>query len=113
MAEMFDPSIASSARNWRPCPPQREIKAAIVSVTNGNDRERALLNFGHTVGHAIERAGAIGISPRRGVSLALCRLRISVVKAGLPESDRENLIGTLRAFELRRLCCRISRRKKS
>ena len=45
-----------------------EIKAAIVAADERETRgERALLNFGHTVGHAIERAGDFRrFSARRG-----------------------------------------------
>lgn len=80
-----------------------EIKAAIVAVderdTNG---ERALLNFGHTIGHAIERAGDYqeflhGEAVSLGI-VAACE--ISVRKAGLSETGRERILRTLQAFEL-------------
>ncbi len=45
-----------------------EIKAAIVAADERETKgERALLNFGHTIGHAIERAGDYQrVSARRG-----------------------------------------------
>ncbi len=80
-----------------------EIKAAIVAADERETTgERALLNFGHTVGHAIERAGeyrdflhgeAVGLG-----LVAACE--ISVRKAGLPETDREKIVRTLEAFDL-------------
>jgi 3-dehydroquinate synthase len=79
------------------------IKATIVAADERETRgERALLNFGHTVGHAIERAGeyrnflhgeAVGL----GI-LAACE--ISVRKAGLAETERDRILSTLLAFDL-------------
>ena len=80
-----------------------EIKAAIVAADERETRgERALLNFGHTIGHAIERAGQYrDFLHGEAVSLGMvAACEISVQKAGLPEPDREKIIGTLRSFEL-------------
>ena len=80
-----------------------EIKAAIVSADERETTgERALLNFGHTVGHAIERAGEYrhflhGEAVSLGI-VAACK--VSVRKAGLSETDRERIIRTLQSFEL-------------
>jgi 3-dehydroquinate synthase len=80
-----------------------EIKSKIVAK-DPLDRtgERALLNFGHTVGHAIERAGDYeqflhGEATSLGI-VAACE--ISIKKAGLQESQRNAIIDLLRAFEL-------------
>jgi 3-dehydroquinate synthase len=80
-----------------------EIKAAIVAADERETKgERVLLNFGHTVGHAIERAGeyrdflhgeAVGLG-----MVAACE--ISMRKAGLPETERERIVRTLQAFDL-------------
>jgi 3-dehydroquinate synthase len=80
-----------------------EIKAAIVSADEHETTgERALLNFGHTIGHAIERAGEYRDFPHgEAVSLGIvAACEISVRKAGLPPPDRAKIIRTLRAFEL-------------
>ena len=80
-----------------------EIKAAIVAAdereTSG---ERALLNFGHTVGHAIERAGDfLGFPHGEAVSLGIvAACEISVRKAGLSEAARERIVSTLQLFDL-------------
>jgi 3-dehydroquinate synthase len=80
-----------------------EIKAAIVAAdereTSG---ERALLNFGHTIGHAIERAGDFLDFPHgEAVSLGIvAACEISVRKAGLSETARERILSTLRLFDL-------------
>lgn len=80
-----------------------EIKAAIVSADERETTgERALLNFGHTIGHAIERAGEYcDFLHGEAVSLGLVAAsEISVRKAGLTEREREQIVETLRAFEL-------------
>ena len=80
-----------------------EIKAAIVAVDERETTgERALLNFGHTVGHAIEKAGEYrdflhGEAISLGIAAAC---KISVRKAGLSENESERILGTLQKFEL-------------
>jgi 3-dehydroquinate synthase len=80
-----------------------EIKAAIVAQDE-RDRtgERALLNFGHTVGHAIERAGDYreflhGEAVSLGI-VAACA--ISIKKVGLPPDQRDAVVELLQRFEL-------------
>jgi 3-dehydroquinate synthase len=80
-----------------------EIKAAIVAADEREvTGERALLNFGHTVGHAIERAGNFLNFPHgEAVSLGIvAACEISVRTAGLSETERERILGTLRLFDL-------------
>ena len=80
-----------------------EIKAAIVAADERETTgERALLNFGHTIGHAIERAGEYrdflhGEAVSLGIVVAC---EISVRKAGLPEAERDRIVRTLEKFEL-------------
>lgn len=78
------------------------IKAAIVSV---DDREtlgaRALLNFGHTVGHAIERATDFKIAHGDCVSIGIvAACTISVERAGLSPTERRSVIAVLKKFGL-------------
>jgi 3-dehydroquinate synthase len=80
-----------------------EIKAAIVSADERETAgERVLLNFGHTVGHAIEKAGEYrDFLHGEAVSLGMvAACEISVRKAGLPEVERDRILETLDAFEL-------------
>jgi 3-dehydroquinate synthase len=80
-----------------------EIKAAIVAADERETTgERALLNFGHTVGHAIERAGEYrhflhGEAVSLGI-VAACEIPIR--KAGLSKTERETIVRTLEAFDL-------------
>jgi len=80
-----------------------QIKSRIVAKDE-HDRtgERALLNFGHTIGHAIERAGNYrkflhGEAVSLGI-VAACA--ISVKRAGLPADQRAAIVDLLERFEL-------------
>ena len=79
------------------------IKSKIVAKDE-RDRtgERALLNFGHTVGHAIERAGGYrkflhGEALSLGI-VAACA--ISTNKAGLSADQRDAIVDLLEKFKL-------------
>ena len=68
-----------------------EIKAEFVAADERDENgERALLNFGHTVGHAIERAGDYReLLHGEAISLGIvAACDISVRKMGLPENAR-------------------------
>jgi 3-dehydroquinate synthase len=80
-----------------------QIKSRIVAKDE-RDRtgQRALLNFGHTVGHAIERAGNYrkflhGEAVSLGI-VAACA--ISVKKAGLRPNERAAIVDLLERFGL-------------
>lgn len=79
------------------------IKAAIVAADE-TERSglRALLNFGHTIGHAIENAAGYGsLLHGEAISIGLCAaLIISQRKYGLPERDAERIREKLRAYGL-------------
>ena len=80
-----------------------EIKGAIVAAdeleTTG---DRALLNFGHTIGHAIERTGQyLDFLHGEAVSLGIvAACEISGRRAGLSEDERQQIVRTLQRFEL-------------
>lgn len=80
-----------------------EIKADVVARDEHDlSGERAILNFGHTVGHAIERATDYNrFLHGEAVSLGMvAACDISVRKAGFPPADREKVVRTLSAFDL-------------
>ncbi len=84
------------ARNQR-------IKAQIVSEDEFEKLGlRALLNFGHTLGHAIENAAGYGrFLHGEAVSLGIAAaLDLSVEKAGLPAAEAQRVRETLAAFDL-------------
>jgi 3-dehydroquinate synthase len=79
------------------------IKATIVAADERETKgERALLNFGHTVGHAIERVGdLLDFLHGEAVSLGIvAACEISVRKAGLAKTVRDRILSTLRALDL-------------
>jgi 3-dehydroquinate synthase len=80
-----------------------QIKSGIVAKDK-RDRtgQRALLNFGHTVGHAVERAGNYrkflhGEAVSLGI-VAACA--ISVKRAGLPTDQGATIVDLLERFGL-------------
>lgn len=80
-----------------------EIKSAVVAADEHETTgERALLNFGHTIGHAIERAGKYGeLLHGEAVSLGIvAACEISVRRAGLSEAERDRIVALLERFEL-------------
>ncbi len=80
-----------------------EIKASIVAQDEQDvTGARAILNFGHTVGHAIERAAGYGaLAHGEAVSLGIvAACEVSVRKAGLKEAERAKAISMLEAFDL-------------
>jgi len=92
-----------------------EIKSRLVA-TDERDRtgERALLNFGHTIGHAIERAGNYSkFLHGEAVSLGMvAACTMSVTKAGLRPEQRDAIVSLLEQFGLpTRLPPKFPRRK--
>jgi len=80
-----------------------EIKSRIVAKDElDRSGERASLNFGHTVGHAIERAVDYAeFLHGEAVSLGIvAACAISMKKAGLPKGQQEAIVELLRAFDL-------------
>jgi 3-dehydroquinate synthase len=80
-----------------------EIKSRMIANDERDQKgQRALLNFGHTVGHGIERAVDYrGISHGEAVSLGMVAASdISVKKAGLPKKERDAIVELLKEFQL-------------
>ncbi len=80
-----------------------EIKSRIVEKDEHERKdERALLNFGHTVGHGIERAADYnGIAHGDAVSLGMvAACAISMKKADLPKQERDRIVNLLHKFGL-------------
>ena len=80
-----------------------ELKSKIVAKDE-HDRtgERALLNFGHTVGHAVERAGDYKkFLHGEAISLGMvAACDVSMKKAGLPCDQRDAIVDLLQQFDL-------------
>ena len=79
------------------------IKAAIVGEDEYETKGlRALLNFGHTIGHGIEAAAGYGrYLHGEAISLGLvAACQLSVEKSGLSEASANRILEALRHFEL-------------
>jgi len=92
-----------------------EIKSRIVA-RDERDRTgtRAVLNFGHTIGHAIERAGNYSkFLHGEAVSLGMvAACTVSVAKAGLRREQHDAIVSLLKHFRLpTRLPPKFPRRK--
>jgi 3-dehydroquinate synthase len=80
-----------------------KIKSKIVAKDERDQTgKRALLNFGHTVGHAIERAGNYrkflhGEALSLGI-VAACA--VSIKRAGFPPRQRDAVFDVLQRFDL-------------
>ena len=103
-AEMFDALKDVDLENLAPLIRRNiEIKSRIVAKDE-RDRtgKRALLNFGHTVGHAIERGGDYrkflhGEAISLGIAAAC---DVSMKRVGLPPDQRDAIVDLLGQFEL-------------
>jgi len=69
-----------------------EIKAEVVSADEHESGLRAILNFGHTIGHAMEALSEyVGLLHGEAISMGMCcAAYLSIKRAGLaqPEADR-------------------------
>ena len=80
-----------------------EIKSRIVAQdTRDRAGDRALLNFGHTVGHGVERAGNYQqFMHGEAISLGMvAAAAISVKRAGLSREQRDQVVEVLAGFDL-------------
>jgi 3-dehydroquinate synthase len=79
------------------------IKARIVADDERESSgQRALLNFGHTIGHAIEAVAGYGTMLHgEAISLGMrAAAWLSMQKAGLPESDYRRIVSLLKQLNL-------------
>jgi len=79
-----------------------QIKAEVVSRDERENGVRAILNFGHTLGHAIELVAGYG-EYLHGEAIAIGMVyaaRLSVYSSGFPEADYNRLVALLKALGL-------------
>lgn len=76
-----------------------QLKYDVVAGDEFETGERKLLNFGHTIGHAIENTVKLphGFAISIGMVLAA---KISEAIAGLPSSEAHRLVGLLKKYKL-------------
>jgi 3-dehydroquinate synthase len=77
------------------------IKKRIVEIDETDIGIRRILNFGHTIGHAIEAASSYSISHGNAISAGMiASARISEKLRHLPSIDRERIETLIRALGL-------------
>lgn len=78
------------------------IKAAVVAADERESGPRSHLNFGHTIGHAIEAAGGYGaVSHGQAVSLGMiAACRIAVGRGQMEQAAAERVRGILSELSL-------------
>ena len=78
-----------------------EIKRDIVAVDEFENGERKLLNFGHTIGHAIELLSDFNVSHGRAVAAGMAIETSVAVRLGLCNEDcLKDVLQMLRLYEL-------------
>jgi 3-dehydroquinate synthase len=78
-----------------------EIKARIVAADEREAGQRVLLNFGHTVGHAVEATSGYGILHGEAVSIGMAVEAALAERVGVAESGTHDAIaGLLQRFVL-------------
>lgn len=76
------------------------LKAAVVMEDERETQLRAILNFGHTVGHGVEAAG-YSLLHGEAVSVGMvAAMTIGVAKGLVEEDDRQEFVSLLGAFGL-------------
>ena len=82
-----------------------EIKADFVRQDEHDSGARQALNFGHTIGHAIERASNFLISHGRAVAIGMALVARASAKMGWCSADTANaIVDALRANHLPTAC---------
>lgn len=78
-----------------------EIKRKVVELDPTEQGERALLNFGHTLGHAIEKLSDFKLMHGHCVGLGcLAAMAVSVQRGLVEEKELTGLIGLMERFSM-------------
>lgn len=78
-----------------------EIKGGIVSRDEFDNGERQLLNFGHTIGHAIEKVSNYKIGHGQAVGIGMAMMTNLCEKLGIcPSGTKNRLVAVLQKFDL-------------
>ena len=77
------------------------IKRAVVERDPKEAGERALLNFGHTIGHAIEKLSNFGLFHGQCVAIGMAAAcQISCEAGSLSKEERQSVLAALQQFDL-------------
>ncbi len=101
--ELFDEICEN---NIRKCPEDAikkcvEIKAKIVNEDEFDNGIRAILNFGHTLGHSVEMLSDFSIPHGEGVAIGMSAVTLVCEKKGIcPVGTHEALVDVLKMYSL-------------
>ena len=77
------------------------FKRDIVNVDETDKGLRGLLNFGHTIGHSIEKCSNFAVSHGSAVAIGMVLMSRGAYKAGIAEADiTDFLISLLKKYKL-------------
>jgi 3-dehydroquinate synthase len=77
------------------------VKARVVRRDERESGRRAILNFGHTIGHALESVSGYALSHGSAVAIGIAvETRLAVDHAGLAEPAARRIVALLRDFGL-------------
>ena len=77
------------------------VKARVVRRDERETGRRAILNFGHTIGHALESVSGYRLSHGRAVAIGMAvEARLAVDHGSLSESDARRVVDLLETFGL-------------
>lgn len=79
-----------------------DVKRKVVEEDELDNGQRLILNFGHTIGHAIENTAGYGVVTHgEGVAIGMVQInRIAEKKGETPQGTTEQLINMLTKFSL-------------
>ena len=77
-----------------------EIKASVVEADEFDNGKRQLLNFGHTIGHAIEKCSHYEITHGQAVAIGMVMMMRSSVKYALTSDSESEITNIVNKFGL-------------
>jgi len=92
--------------NIRKCPEDAikkcvEIKARIVNEDEFDNGIRAILNFGHTLGHSVEKLSDFSIPHGEAVAIGMSAVTLACERQGIcSEGTHKSLINALKTYSL-------------
>jgi len=77
------------------------VKARVVRRDERESGRRAILNFGHSIGHALESVSGYALSHGRAVAIGIAvEAWLAVQQGSLPESHAQRIVALLDSFGL-------------
>ncbi len=78
-----------------------EIKRSVVEIDPKEQKERAWLNFGHTIGHAVEKWMGFTLLHGECVAIGMAAASYLSCRRGyLSKEEQEDILSTIRGFHL-------------